>query len=375
MLYNELASQASSTTSSISRNNLVSLNRGNKKNRNYDDITKEFKMSKYILFVSLFLLLISIIVEYYYIIKIHKELVIKNELYLFLQDYKINFYMLFCSIMTITCIGNTTNSDNCINFIEEITKRQMYEELFKAPDEIDIYNNSDTINNNEETEFVIDLDFILEYIFLDFSKLLFAQNQILSQNLQNKLQEIIKYLSLLNEEQFIKDNFKNNVSYHKIYQDVEDGQIILSLKNENISFEDFMLLITSRCGILTKNFDDIKNPIYVLNKTGENIFNNVYLKDKLNIYQQNIYLLILDFKSFAANFDLAIEQIGWNSFYLKMKLKNAIYIIWSLNLLFVIIIITFISGYIIMYFVIILNLLKAISNNLNEKLGDTLIKD
>ena len=188
MIYNELASQASSTASSISRNNLVSLNRGNKKNRNDDDITKEFKMSKYILFVSLFLLLISIIVEYYYMNKIHKELVTKNELYLFLQDYKINFYTLFCSIMSITCLGNTTNSDKCINFIEEITKSQMREELLIDPDDIDIYNNSDTINNNEETEFVIDIDFLLEYIFLDFSKLLFAQNQILSQNLQNKLQ-------------------------------------------------------------------------------------------------------------------------------------------------------------------------------------------
>jgi hypothetical protein len=200
----------------------------------------------------------------------------------------------------------------------------MKEEILIEPEDVDIYSNSDTINNNEETEFVIDFDFILEYIFLDFAKLLFVQNQILSQNLQNKLQEIIKYLSLFNEEQFINDNFKNNVSYYKIFQDVDDGQIILSLKKENISFEDFLLLITSRCGILTKNFDDIKNPIYVLNKTKENIFNNVYLKDKLNIYQQNIYLLILDFKSFAYNFDLAIEQIGWNTFYLKIKMRSAI---------------------------------------------------
>ena len=375
MLYNEIASQASSTTSSISSNNLVSLNRGIKKNRKNDDIRKEFKISKYILFISVFLLLISIIVEYFYMIKFHKELVNKNELYLFLQDYKVNFYTLFCSILSITCIGEKTNSDYCILFIEEITKNQMSEELLYDSNDTDIYNNSDTINDNEETEFVIDLDFILEYIFLDFSKLLFEQNQILSQNLQNKLQEIIKYLSLLNKEQFVNENFKNNVTFHKIYQDVEDSQIILSLKTENISFEDFMLLITSRCGILTINFDDIKNPIYVLNKTGENIFNNVYLKDKLNIYQQNIYLLILDFKYFADNFDLAIEQLGWNIYYLKLKLKNMIYIIWSLNLVLVFIIIAFIVGYIIMYFIIIFNILKDINNNLNKKLGDTLIKD
>ena len=53
----------------------------------------------------------------------------------------------------------------------------------------------------------------------------------------------IRYLSLFDEEQFINNNFKNNVTYYKIYQDAMEGQIILSLKNDNISFEDFMLLI------------------------------------------------------------------------------------------------------------------------------------
>lgn len=375
LLYNEIASQASSTTSSISRNNLVSLNRGSKKNKNNDDIRKEFKISKYILFASVFILLICIILDYIYIIKIHKELVNKNELYLFLQDYKINFYMLFCSILSLTCIGNNTDSYYCINFIEEISRKEMSIELSKNQNNIDIYNTSDTINSNNETGYIIDEDYLLKYVFLDLNKILFTQNQILSQNLQNRLQEIIKYISLYDEEKFIKENFKNNVSYYKIYQDDMKGQIILSLKKENISFEDFMLLITSRCGILTKNIEDIKNPIYVLNKTGESIFNNVYLKEKLNIYQQNIYLLILDFKSFSYFFNIAIEQLGINTFTLKTKLKNIIYIIWSLHFIFVIIIIILILGFIIIYFVIIFNLLNAINDSLNEKIGDTLVKD
>jgi len=375
ILYNELASQASSTTSSISRNNLVSLNRGTKKNKNSDDIRKEFKISKYILFASLFILLFSIILDYYYMIKIHKELVNKNDLYLCLQDYKITFYMLFCSILSLTCIGNSTDSYYCINFIEEITRKEMSLELSKRPNTTEFYNISDTMNDNNETEFVINLDYLLDYVFLDLTKILFAQNQILSQSLQKRLQDIIKYLSLFDEEQFVNNNFKNNVTYYKIFQDAMEGQIILSLKNDNISFEDFMLLITSRCGILTKNYEDIKNPIYVLNKTGENAFNNVYIKEKLNIYQQNIYLLILDFKAFSSNFDLAINQLGMSAYNLKMKLKNSIYIIWSINLLLVFIIIVLIFGFILIYLVIIYHLLKGINNNLNEKIGETLIKD
>ena len=62
MIYNELASQASSTTSSISRNNLVSLNRATKKNKNNDDIRKEFNIYKYIIIVYIFIILISIII-------------------------------------------------------------------------------------------------------------------------------------------------------------------------------------------------------------------------------------------------------------------------------------------------------------------------
>jgi len=140
MIYNELASQASSTTSSIFRNNLVSLNRGTKKNKNSDDIRKEFKISKYILFAFLFILLISIILEYIFIIKIQKEFAKKNELYLFLEDYKINFYMLFCSILSLTCIGNTTDSYYCIKFVEEITRKELSVELSKKQNKTDIYN-------------------------------------------------------------------------------------------------------------------------------------------------------------------------------------------------------------------------------------------
>jgi len=375
MIYNELASQASSTTSSISRNNLVSLNRGTKKNKNSDDIRKEFKISKYILFACLFILLISIFLEYIYMINIQKKFANKNELYLFLEDYKVNFYMLFCSILSLTCLGNTTDSYSCIKFVEEITRKEMNAELSKRSNKTDTNNISDVINGNNESEFVLDLDYLLNNIFLDLTKILFAQNQILSQNLQNRLQDIIKYLSSYDDKKFMNNNFKKNVTYYKIYQDAIEGQIILSLKNDSISFEDFMLLMTSRCGILTKNYEDIKNPIYILNKTGEYVFNNIYLKEKLNIYQQNIYLLILDFRAFSDNYDLVIFQFGMNIYDLKIKIKSMVYIIWSLNLFLIFIIILLIFGYISMYFVIIYNLLNGIINNLNEKIGETLIKD
>ena len=62
----------------------------------------------------------------------------------------------------------------------------------------------------------------------------------------------------------------------------------LSLSKEYISFFDFLLLLTSRYGVITKNIEDLNNPIYILNKTGVEIFNNIYNKKTLNAYQLNI---------------------------------------------------------------------------------------
>ena len=62
-------------------------------------------------------------------------------------------------------------------------------------------------------------------------------------------------------------------------------------------------LMTSRCAILTKNFDNLNYPVYIMNKTGEEIFNNIFVEEKLNAYQENIYLLILDYKVFSQNLD------------------------------------------------------------------------
>ena len=87
LIFNDIASQASSTTSSLSKNNFISYNRGNKQSQKEEDITREFKIIKYILILSIFFFCICLIIEYIYLVSLHKNLSLKYDFYLLLREY------------------------------------------------------------------------------------------------------------------------------------------------------------------------------------------------------------------------------------------------------------------------------------------------
>ena len=66
-----------------------------------------------------------------------------------------------------------------------------------------------------------------------------------------------------------------------------NGILNLNLRIENITFSDFNKLMANRLAILTREINQTKQPIYILNKTGKNVFINVYLENKLTVYQEN----------------------------------------------------------------------------------------
>jgi len=338
-LFNEIASQASSITSSVSRNNIMSYNRGNKFTKNDNEMPKEFYFFKLILFLSFFIFFVFLIFQAVYNIKNQKDLYKKNDFYLALREYRANSKKLFFSILSIVCLANNYNTYNCTHNINEINK----------------------INLNMLT-------------FIDLTELLFNQNLFLYEDLNNQLSLIKKYLSLFSNENYIK-NFKKIVLHYKINQNFENDILTLSLSEEYLSFSDFLLLITSRYGIILKNYEDLYNPIYILNKTGAEIFNNIYNKKKLNSYQLNIYLMILDYKPYLEHFGLVIKGVRTHIFNLKNKFKRQMYIFIILNLFLVMIILLILIIYVSSYFFIVLNLLKKINNKLEEKLSETPIKE
>ena len=355
ILFNDIASQASSTTSSISRNNIISYNRGNKLSQNENEMPKEFKIFQIILYLSLFIYFVFLIFQTIYNAKSQRDLDKKNDFYITLRLYRINSEKLFFSILTIVCLANNYNTDHCTHYMSE---------LIRIASETYYNFEVEEINGTDPHMFGL----------INFTELIFNQNHFLYEDLNIQLSSIIKYLSFFDNEDLIK-NFKENVSHYKINQVFENDTLELSLSEEYLSFSDFLLLLTSRYGIIIKNFEDLYHPIYILNKTGAEIFNNIYKKKKLNSYQLNIYLLILDYKCYSNNFDKVMEGISFHTFNIKNKFKRLMFILIFLNLFLVMIIIFILIVYVSLYFFVILNILKNINYKLEEKFGETSIKE
>ena len=357
-LFNDIASQASSASSIASINILKYNNKVNKKIKNEEDIIKKFITVKIILILAILGLFIFIIFQGIYLINLQKSIDKGNNFYLTFFDYSSNFYTLYFSILSLICLADSPRSYNCIHLMNEITKMAV------------TYSNTNT--NITSTDIISNYS---DNFFIDFTKLIFVQNEIMYQNLENKLEKIINYLALLDKNDELMNYFKGNASHYKINQIIINNNIKLLLTEESFEFYDFFLLMTSRFGIIIKDYNSLMNPIYILNKTGEEVFNNIFVSRKLNSYQENIYLMILDYNLFLEQLDLILYQILGILFGLKNKFKKVIYIFINLSLLFIILILLVLFCYLGTYFLVVFKILEYIITSLNEKIGDIFIKD
>lgn len=118
-------------------------------------------------------------------------------------------------------------------------------------------------------------------MFIDISKFLFYQNQILIENLNININSLMKKLTKFNNNIIFK-SLNKKITHFKINQNYINGNIDLKLNKESITFSDLNLLIISRFSTLSNDINNINQPVYILNKTGEEVFNNIILKDKLS---------------------------------------------------------------------------------------------
>ena len=255
LLFNDVASQSSSVTSSISKNNLTLFNRGNKQTQNDEDITKNFKTIKYFLWFFILSIFFVLIIEYIILNLYHSGLSNEVEFYLSLTRYYIMYSRIFCSIISLSCVGLSPNTSECFNGIKKYSDYQ-----------IQINNLTITENmglSQEET-----LGVSISLLFINFKELLFNQEQIMYDLLEANKDKIVDLLVDINQDNY-NSFFDTNLTYHKITQNIENNEFILSIKKEKLSFNDIILLITSRCAILSKDLNDLENPIYILNKLDE----------------------------------------------------------------------------------------------------------
>jgi hypothetical protein len=160
MLFNDMASQSSSVTSSISRNNYMLYNRGNKQVQSGEEISKGFLNSKYILWIAILIMLIAFVIEYIILKITNSGLRQKVEFYSHMTDFSLIFNRLFCSILSLSCVAKSPDSTECINHID------YYSEMAIKNSVINTTNS--TYDNNSVS------------LLLNFKELLFNQEQILS---------------------------------------------------------------------------------------------------------------------------------------------------------------------------------------------------
>ena len=359
-LYNDIASQAiSSVNNSTNKNNVIAYNRENKHNLD-DSETKELRFVKYILIFTIIIFLIILILLSFYLTKSYQNLKQTNNLYLSFQDFFDDFYNLFFSVLSLGCLSEDRESKVCRNYMSDLST--VASRIIQ--DFIDNGYSSEESTQNQN----------FDDLFIDFSKFLFYQNQFLTQRLNDRLSLITKNLSIFKGGSFTK-NFNINIMHYIINQNFIDNKIILSLKKQNITFNDFNLLMISRFSVLTKDINDIRQPIYILNKTGDQVFNNILVEDKLTSFQENFYLIILDFKVYSENFNLIINKISDIVTNTKKSLKQLIYTFINFILFFTIVSIIMSFAYIVMYLIIILKTLEKIFNEFKEKIGNSTIQD
>ena len=130
LLFNDMASQSSSVTSSISRNNLMLYNRGNKLSQSGEEFSKGFLNSKYILWIGILILFIAFIIEYILLKITNSGLKKKVNFYLHINYFSLIFNRLFCSILSLSCIGVSPDSNKCVNNIDSYSVKTIINELF-----------------------------------------------------------------------------------------------------------------------------------------------------------------------------------------------------------------------------------------------------
>ena len=348
LLIKEMGSQASSTTTSLSKNYLISYYKGIKKIKNDEDIMPKFNFAKYILLFSIICFFIFIIIQSIYIIIYYNDESEKNNYYLLLKEYSENFNILFFSILSLICLAESIDSYSCKNRVNEIANNLNY------------LNINNSINYNQSIDFA------------NLTELLLIQNEIRIQNLETNLNIINKYLALYNEKDFTY-NIKLNLSSYKINQIFKNNELNLSLTKEKLIFSDFIKLMASRFKIILKDCNYITSPIYILNKTGNETFNNVLFRQRLDSSQENIYLIILDYRIFSQHFDTITSEISQSIFKMKEKFKYITYLFLNLNVLCIIVIIISLFLYIRIY--IIIKLINNINIIMRQKRGDITVKD
>ena len=353
--FNDVASQSSYATSSVSKKNFLLYNRDNKQTQNDGDISRRLLLSKYLLWISIYVLFIAFIIEYAILKVINSNLKTKVNFFLELSNFFLIYNRLFCSIVSNSCLGISPDSQECYSVINNYSR--VVKETTAEQNSLDLSGKN------------------IDDYFLDFDKIIFEEEGVLSKMLDGMVESLNDYLSKINDKELLS-LFEKDIICYKITQSNDNNITRLTLKEYNLVFIDSILLIASRFRILVKEFDKLKSPIYIMDKIDiENSLINVNKDQKLNVYQENFYLVLLDDDDFFVYFNETLYEIEDMIKNKEAKFKTYILFIFGINTFLYLIILIFLYWYITVHLIIIFKVIKNTYIFLSEKLGEILIKD
>jgi len=324
---NEIYGDANSVSSSIQVSNYskefssIGVNKIKK-----DKISENtsFSFLQKIIYFSLIFILIFIIIQYFYFQKMENDINNNHNSYINYRNFYRLYYQLFASILGVTCIPYNIESQNCRSFI------YIFNEVYSK--------------NYPENSF-------------DFSEYLIVLNKFLTQKIVEKKNELSMINDYLGIEKY-NELFHSNMSIIQINQRIINQKAVFSTNELNINFFEGILILCNSFSIITENPNNtLIQPIYFLNKS-ENPFVNLYNQNQITTYQEEIYKLIINYKSYSkqlSSIDAKLyEYINENSVLLKLLIILFI----SLNTALLLIIIILVYSYLKSFYKIIIRMLN-----------------
>ena len=296
----------------------------------------EFNKIRKIAYLLIFLNIIVIIIQFIHLNSIKEEIESSNSIFLNFREFYKAYFQLFSMVLSISCIdGTSSNCNNIISFYTDIYFRRYPEEKFDIMSFLRLQNHELTLELMEQ---------------------------------RNIFNNIYKYIG---QERY-NELMRKSVSYSRINKTFVNNELEYSIIEIKERFSELLIIMSNNFKYITEN-NETTTIIYLLNGKDKPFsnFESKYKKIEINLYQQYIYEIIINHKTFSQEFDNINECLKDMLEQKNNKFQLFIYFYLILNIIIIIAIEIVIYIYI-RYFeqilIIIMNIINMTLNNKMEEL-------
>ena len=330
-LIEDTASATSAQTGSNYSGGISSIGIRNKKKDNiyeYGGFNKIKKLN----FLTIFVAVILLIFEYFYLRTLESNSLNNNTSLLLYREFTKLYFQLFSSILAVTCIYDDKNK-NCIRLV-------------------DVFVNQYYGSKKNEN-------------FFDYALFIMIQNEVLARQILEKRNSFVSIHKIIGTEKY-NELFNQKIDYLRVTQNMNNEKINFNVTTVSIQFSEAILILCNSFQLLSEKTN---SSIIFLNKTKDpfSFLNSQNDNNPLDDYQKNLYEMILNYKYFYDKF----LEINDKLYLIIMSKSDFIhifaYIYISLDTLLLIIIGILMIIYTISFETILIKIINYINMTLNIK--------